>query len=103
MTYRRYTEEERAAWLAKFERTTVSAAAFCREHGISYGSFMRWRGNAAPGPGPEPGAIEPAEFIELEIPRPPSEAPPVPCAQSVEIDFPCGLTLRIAPAPAPRP
>jgi len=98
MTYRRYTEEERAAWLAKFERTTASCAAFCREHGISYGSFMRWRGGAAPEPTSEP---ESAEFIELEVPPSPPGPPPESGQQSVELSFPCGLTLRIIPAPRP--
>ncbi len=95
MTYRRYTEEERAAWLAKFERSTASAAAFCREHEISYGSFMRWRAQAES----EPTVPEPAEFIELDVPRP----APAQSGQSVELSFPCGLTLRIVPTPPAQP
>ena len=98
MTYRRYTEEERAAWLAKFERTTGSAAAFCREHGISYGSFMRWRGQAEPGP----SAPGPAEFIELDVPRP-ATVQGGPGGPGVELSFLCGLTLRIVPAPPSQP
>ena len=101
MSYRRYTEEERAAWLAKFERSAASAAAFCREHGISYGGFMRWRRQAAPEP--EPSAPEPADFIEFEVPRSSEVLAPVQSGQSVELCFPCGLTLRIVPTPPAQP
>lgn len=93
MSYRRYTEEERAAWLARFERFTGSAVSFCREQGLNYQSFLRWRREVTPETTGAP------EFIELALPCPAS----APAAETVELIFPGGLTLRINPQPARRP
>lgn len=93
MSYRRYTEEERAAWLAGFERFTGSAASFCREQGLSYQSFLRWRRETTP------KATGAPEFLELEFPCP----APVPGAESVELIFPGGLIVRINPQATRRP
>ncbi len=93
MSYRRYTEEERAAWLARFERFTGSAVSFCREQELNYQSFLRWRREAA---SEAPGA---PEFIELALPSPAS----APAGETVELIFPGGLTLRINPQPIRRP
>ncbi len=93
MSYRRYTQDEREQWLAKFEESSSSAAAFCREHGLSYASFLRWRRQA--GAGVEP----PTEFIELEVGRPGS----CPNPEAVEVTFPSGIILRIFAQPAGRP
>jgi len=92
MSYRRYTEEERREWLTRYEQCATSAAAFCREHELNYQSFLRWRQRATPGSESSP------EFLELEVPCPVS----VPHAETVELTFPGGLTLRINAQPAPR-
>lgn len=93
MSYRRYSQDERKQWLARFEQSGTSATAFCREHQLSYPSFLRWRRQA--GRGVEP----PADFIELEVTRPAA----CPKTETVELVFPSGLTLRISPQPAVRP
>lgn len=92
MSYRRYTEEERREWLTRYEQCATSAAAFCREHELNYQSFLRWRQRATP------GSESSTEFLELEVPCPVS----VPHAETVELTFPSGLTLRINAQPAPR-
>jgi hypothetical protein len=42
----RTTGAERTAYLAAFARSHLSAAAFCRQHGLVYGTFAAWRSAA---------------------------------------------------------
>jgi hypothetical protein len=42
----RTTATERAAYLAAFACSHLSAAAFCRQHGLVYGTFAAWRSEA---------------------------------------------------------
>jgi transposase-like protein len=42
-TRKQYTEQERERWLARFKQSGKSAAAFCREHSISYQALLNWR------------------------------------------------------------
>ena len=94
MSRRRYTEKQRQALVAKFERSDTSAAAFCRKHRLNYQVFLRWRRA-------ESLAAEPApEFLEIEVPCP---APGSGSTETVELSFPSGLVLRIYPQAAPRP
>ena len=43
---KRFSEKQRAALLARFERWEGSAAAFCRKHGLSYQTLRGWRRGA---------------------------------------------------------
>lgn len=88
---RRHTDADKARWLEEFETVGGSAAAFCRERGLPYQSFINWRLTAA-----EPKEVEPTpEFIEIDFaPRPASPAPAAAGAL-VELDFGDGLVLRI--------
>ena len=43
MSRTRYTDEDKARLLGEFEAGGGSAAAFCRERGISYQTFVAWR------------------------------------------------------------
>ena len=93
MSRRRYTEKQREAWVAKFDRCDSSAAAFCRRHRLNYQVFLRWQREAAKKAQPSP------QFLEIEVPCP----APAPQAQMVELTFPSGLVLRIHPQPVARP
>jgi transposase-like protein len=93
MSRRRYTDKQRQGWVAKFERSTSSAAAFCSKHQLNYQSFLRWRREA--GGGAESGP----EFLELEVPCPAGTGEAEP--EMVELTFPSGLVLRIQPQRAP--
>lgn len=53
--------------LAEFDGSGLSAAAFAREHGISYTTFCAWRRRYATKPG--------LCFAEIELERPPSPEP----------------------------
>ena len=68
-----------------------SAAAFCRERGLSYQSFIRWRRAAGRLSAPEPTA----GFVEIDL-APRREASSG-IGALVELDFGGGLVLRIRP------
>ena len=90
MSRRRYTDKQRQAWVAKFDRSSSSAAAFCRRHRLNYRNFLRWRRVAGVETEPAP------EFLEIEVPCPAGSG----AAEAVEVAFPSGLVLRIHPQPA---
>jgi transposase-like protein len=94
---RHYTQSEREHWLAQFGKLQSTATSFCREHGLCYQTFLRWRRNARK---TKSSTAAPAPFIELEIPARPS---PPTCSELVELTFPGGLTLRIQAQTTPQP
>ena len=94
MSRRRYTDEEKARLLAEFQ-ACGSTAAFCREHGLCYQTFLNWR-RAAPGDEAFP---ERPEFIELDLGRPVRAAPAV----LIELELGDGIVLRVRRDPAPQP
>src|ERR1700734_3331099 len=57
----------RAQLLAAFDRSGLSAAAFARQHGLTYTTFCGWRQRR------DRGRSSPA-FVQVELPEP---APPV--------------------------
>lgn len=89
MSSRRTTPKQRAHWLALFDQSNLNAAAFCREHQLSYQSFLNWRRKVQPDEtNPSP------EFIKVEVPI--TAATPVSRESVVEVSFPGGLLLRIS-------
>jgi len=96
MARRRYTEEEKANYLAEFETAGANAAAFCREHGLAYQTFLNWRRRR--GALVQPDKPErPTEFVEVEL-----EPACAPVAReagtpAVELTLGAGMVLRIYP------
>lgn len=93
MSQRRLTNQQKGEFLAKFAASGMSAAAFCRRHGLPYQSFLRWQQTGAGGP----AAAEPARFVEVELgPRHDAGAPggrqPV-----AELELGAGVVLRVYP------
>ena len=43
MSTRSFTDTEKREWLMLFDHYDWSAAAFCREYMLPYGSFLNWR------------------------------------------------------------
>lgn len=41
--FRRTSAAQRSKWLAAFDRSKLSAAAFARKHGLQYTTFCGWR------------------------------------------------------------
>ena len=60
---KRFSERQRAALLAKFERRDGSAAAFCRRHGVSSQTLRVWRRAKSKGR----QSAQPMEFVEVEL------------------------------------
>jgi transposase-like protein len=40
---RRFSPEQIQSYLDEFSQSQLSAAEFCREHQLGYGTFQRWR------------------------------------------------------------
>ncbi len=95
MSSRRFTKKEREHWLAQFDQSNLTAAAFCREHQLGYQGFLNWRRKARPAE-----VKTGTEFIEVEVPPPTNT--PVNHGTVVELSFPGGLLLRIHPQSAAR-
>ena len=79
----RTTATERAAFLEKFERSGLGAAAFAREHGIGYSTFYHWRRQART-------ATAPA-FVEVDL-------SPAPVTESLLIELGPVPRLRLTSA-----
>jgi len=94
---RHYTQSEREHWLAQFDEHPSTATSFCREHGLCYQTFLRWRRQARK---IKSSTAASAPFIELELPVRPSTPP---SSEVVELTFPGGLTLRIQSQATPQP
>lgn len=90
------TPSERSAHVALWRESGLSKAAYCRESGISYQTFVSWTrtvGSDAVGASDDHGAIE---FVELVDDRQPKKA--AAAALCVQVDS-LALTFA-ASAPA---
>jgi transposase-like protein len=98
MSRTRHTDQQKARTLLDFEHTDQSAAAFCRQRGLSYQTLMNWRRSAAANlPLSEP----PLAFLEFELGAPRQR--PAPAGPLVELELGGGIILRIYPAPSAQP
>jgi len=84
MARKHYTHQQKADWLAKFEKSSLSAASFCRKHQLNSQTFANWRRKAKP--------FDPPSFVEIEIPQ--KETTPL-VRDTVELTFASGMKLRI--------
>lgn len=95
MSRSRLTESEKRQWVALFHDYDLSAAAFCREFKLPYGSFMAWKRTYKNEP-KTATAISPrkAEFVELVVEQPQrstaSHVTPV-----AELSLGSGVILRV--------
>jgi transposase-like protein len=96
MSRRRYTDEDKARLLGEFDASRGSAAAFCRQRGLAYQTFISWRrGDRAC----RRATRSATEFVEFEVGSPRQvQSTAVPL---IELDLGGGLVLRIHPH-APR-
>lgn len=96
MSRRRFTDEDKARLLGEFDACGGSAAAFCRDRGLSYQTFIVWR-RGMPARRDAGNAIE---FVELALDPVTEERSAT--GPRVELDFGGGMVLRIH-LPSPRP
>ena len=64
-TYQRQSAEFWEKTIAEFQQSTVSAAAFCKQQGIAYASFCKWRHKLQSSVAQPKKPITPA-FIDLQ-------------------------------------
>jgi transposase-like protein len=94
-TRKRHTKQERGRWLARFEESGQSAAAFSREHGIGYKALLNWRKAERE---KEDAAHEKVKFVEVGLvagggeSRTGARGADRPAA---ELELPGGILLRI--------
>lgn len=94
-----FKKSEKRRWVSRFQGHGTSAAAFCREFDLPYGSFMAWKRLYSDKRG-KARLVAPAEaqppFIEVTCDSPVShaegEASPMPVA---ELSLGSGVMLRI--------
>ena len=65
----------------------LSAAAFCRERGLSSSTFYYWRRRIREERGTAPDASEPRGFVRVES--------TVSSSKAVEAELPCGTKVRV--------
>ncbi|MGL5020390.1 MAG: IS66 family insertion sequence element accessory protein TnpA [Luteolibacter sp.] len=93
MSRPRHTDKQKARILREFEHYDGSAAAFCRQHGVSYQTLMNWRGRASANlPAPE----QPPAFLEFQLES--SHHWSAPVGPLVELELGGGIILRIHPS-----
>jgi hypothetical protein len=95
----RLSRDEQLALVGEQEHSGGPALAFCRERGICYQSFLRWRKRAAFGGGARHVGRE--AFVELAV-QPaaaPEQSPPL----VAELGLGGGIVLKIFAPSAPRP
>ena len=85
----RTNRDERLALVAEQESSGMTAMAFCRERGLGYQNFLRWKRTLADRPTPG-GPV----FVELAVE--PSMPVPVPAQLVVaELSLGSDIVLRI--------
>jgi transposase-like protein len=98
MSRRRHTDEEKTRIIREFEHHDGNAAAFCRQRGVSYQTFMNWRRRAAAS---LPVTTKPTAFLEFELGTAPIR--PVSTCPLVELELGGGIILRIHSARSVQP
>lgn len=90
MSRTRYTDEDKARLLGEFDADGGSAAAFCRERGISYQTFIAWRRGRRVTRRKAGAAVE---FVELALG--PAADRREQTGPRVELDLGGGFVLRV--------
>jgi transposase-like protein len=100
MGYLRYSAAEKRRMLREWQRSDESLAEFCRAHGVSAGSLMRWRQELEVEADLAPNGAQPVKFVEVDVAgrRESGAASPVLAAELV---LPGGMILRVFSALPP--
>jgi transposase-like protein len=98
MSRKRYTDQEKTRIIREFEQHDGSAADFCRQHEVSYQTFMKWRRRATTS---LPSMTEPPAFLEFELGA--AHKRRVFAGPLIELELGGGIILRIHPARPEQP
>ena len=80
MKRRRYSREQWQKWFSEYRESGFTIADFCQRQGIPQKSFYLWRKKLS-----KEVADEASPFVPVSV---------VPTT-SIEIDLPCGATVRV--------
>ena len=96
----RMSRDERLALVGEQEHSGQTALAFCRQRGIGYQNFLRWKRTLATGLSPERTDKKPA-FVELALE---SSPPGLPASSlAAELVLGSGIVLRVFAPTESRP
>jgi len=87
----------RAQWreiLTQFEASRLSAAAFCKQQGISYGSFMRWR-QRMDSPAPDTAQVSDDDWLPIQVSAGARDDSLTANDWDIELVLPGGFQLRM--------
>ena len=78
----------------QFEASRLSATAFCRQQGIAYGSFMRWR-QRVEGPTGHPSQVSADDWLPIQVAAGAQDDSPAARGWDIELALPGGVQLRM--------
>lgn len=96
MSRLRLDDAEKQKWVDLFYEYDLSAAAFCREFGLPYSSFLSWKRTASTKR--KSGENSEAEFVELVVQPPDRGAVPLSATAAcpvAELQLGSGMLLRV--------
>ena len=78
----------------QFEASSLSATAFCKQHGIAYGSFMRWRPRVDAATG-HTAQVSADDWLPIQLTAGAEEDSPTARGWDIELALPGGVQLRM--------
>jgi hypothetical protein len=78
----------------QFEAGSLSAAAFCKQQGISYGSFMRWRQRVA-STTHDTAQASADDWLPIQVTAEAEAGDGTPQGWDIELALPGGIQLRM--------
>ena len=92
-----HIRRSRAQWreiFTQFEVSRLSAAVFCKQQGISYGSFMRWRQRMT-SPTPDTTWVSDDDWLPIQVASDAPDDRHTAIDWDIELALPGGIQLRI--------
>lgn len=78
----------------QFETSRLSAAAFCKQQGISYGTFMRWRQRELSSVA-EAAQVSADDWLPIQVTAEAQAGNETPQDWDIELALPGGIQLRM--------
>ena len=81
----RHSRDQWKSWLSEHPSSGLTVAEFCIRQGIQPQSFYRWRRKLAQEEATSSAAVQESPFVSVSMIS----------MSSIEIDLPCGATVRV--------
>lgn len=79
---------------AQFETSSLSATAFCKQQGIAYGSFMRWR-QRIDNPTRHTAPVSADDWVPIQLAAGTEDDSATARGWDIELALPGGVRLRM--------